>query len=682
MAAAVALAACWLTPVSGRAGERIGEIDIVVQPLPAVEGGSGRNYGTTHGYTEFRVHLRNTAQKNHTVQLAYPAGLVGRPGQGIVATRTVALAAEQETSVVFYQPVSESTGMDMEVRVDGMAEPQTIAVPNVQGYRYDSSVCPAVLVSRDVPRDFRDYSRAVARMRQARGGQRSRMAPPEGRLDPVLPGDNSPSISGGARLNSPTAVGAPLPPGPEVPPDVPMGPPSSPGRRPAMVENEPFTLLRSEVPTSQWSPNWLGYSRFDAILLTESDVEAMTPQVRTAIRRYIECGGTVLVHGRSVPPVFSEHGIADQDAGYFVGLGYVAASLQDGNLEKKATKELDAVSGAPAGKSEEWIRTFFKLTQMPLSVYHPSQRPDKLFDLLVAEATVPVRGLFILVLLFGLGIGPANVWLLTKYKRRIWLWWNVPVISLLTCLMVFSYAVLSEGWTGRGKNATLTVLDERCHRATTFGYVSLYCPLTPSAGLHFADDTELAMLSSQVDWERNYSRASGRNSGTLRTVDWTNDQHLVSGWVTSRVPAYFQVRKNEDRRERLTVEQSGGQPPTVVNALGADIRQLYFADASGRIFEAGPIAAGSRQTLDPKDADKPAHARSLSYLRNIYAGGDWINVFNAWREISDPSAMLGPGCYIAVLDKSPFIESPLAGVAFEDTTAIVYGICKEQEDGR
>jgi hypothetical protein len=44
--------------------------------------------------------------------------------------------------------------------------------------------------------------------------------------------------------------------------------------------------------------------------------------------------------------------------------------------------------------------------------------------------------------------------------------------------------------------------------------------------------------------------------------------------------------------------------------------------------------------------------------------------------------MLGPGCYIAVLDKSPFIESPLAGVAFEDTTAIVYGICKEQEDGR
>ena len=44
--------------------------------------------------------------------------------------------------------------------------------------------------------------------------------------------------------------------------------------------------------------------------------------------------------------------------------------------------------------------------------------------------------------------------------------------------------------------------------------------------------------------------------------------------------------------------------------------------------------------------------------------------------------MLSPGCYVAFLDKSPFVESPLAGVESEDSVAIVYGISKGQDDGR
>ena len=89
----------------------------------------------------------------------------------------------------------------------------------------------------------------------------------------------------------------------------------------------------------------------------------------------------------------------------------------------------------------------------------------------MAETTVPVRGLFVLVLLFAVGIGPANLWLLSRYKRRIWLWWNVPAISLLTCLVVFAYSLVSEGITGRGKTASMTLLDERSiapRRSATF----------------------------------------------------------------------------------------------------------------------------------------------------------------------------------------------------------------------
>ena len=104
-----------------------------------------------------------------------------------------------------------------------------------------------------------------------------------------------------------------------------------------------------------------------------------------------------------------------------------------------------AVAGGDGDKSD-WRGNLHKADRRAaLHVYQPRQKPGNLYDLLVAETTVPVRGLFVLVLLFGVGIGPANLWLLSRYKRRIWLWWNVPAISLLTCLVVFGYSLASEG---------------------------------------------------------------------------------------------------------------------------------------------------------------------------------------------------------------------------------------------
>ena len=243
---------------------------------------------------------------------------------------------------------------------------------------------------------------------------------------------------------------------------------------------EPLQLLRSELPVSQWSGNWLGYSCYDVILVTQKEVEQMPAQVQSAIRRYIECGGTLLVHGQQVPVAFSQGAVRNGGKGeYWSGFGRAVASL---------CRQCHGLG-----------TTYQMLASLPVHVYQPMQKPEDRLNLLVKEATVPVRGLFVLVLLFGVGIGPINVWLLSRDKRRISLWWNVPTISLLTCLAIFSYASFSEGWSGHGKVASFTFLDEGSHRATTIGYLSYYCPLTPWAGPHFGVDTDVALLDSQPE---------------------------------------------------------------------------------------------------------------------------------------------------------------------------------------
>ena len=116
-----------------------------------------------------------------------------------------------------------------------------------------------------------------------------------------------------------------------------------------------------------------------------------------AIRRYIECGGTLVVHGQNVPAVFAEGGAADGGKGvYHVGFGHAMASL--------------------AASDSDWDATYQKLVDTPIHIYRPAQKPANLGDLLVKEATVPVRGLFVLVLVFAVGIGPANVWLLSRIQ--------------------------------------------------------------------------------------------------------------------------------------------------------------------------------------------------------------------------------------------------------------------------
>ena len=169
-------------------------------------------------------------------------------------------------------------------------------------------------------------------------------------------------------------------------------------------------LLRSDVPVSQWSPNWLGYSCYDAILLTGQEVDQMPAPAQAAVRRYVECGGLLLVQGGKVPDVFSRGGVVRWPGRLPRGTGARCRQVRWGRAERR-TRPMRWRPNAPGAS----------IVPRP-----PADR----YDLLVAEATVPVRGLFFLILLFSVAIGPVNVWLLSKFRRRIWLWWNVPVISL------------------------------------------------------------------------------------------------------------------------------------------------------------------------------------------------------------------------------------------------------------
>ncbi len=457
-----------------------------------------------------------------------------------------------------------------------------------------------------------------------------------------------------------------------------------------------------ELPITEWSGNWLSYARYDGILIAAEELDSAPETVRSALMRYVERGGAMMVIGNwQVPTQWrARQGFITND--FFVReesdptSGGTPASTPTGG-RRAVTSPVRApredrksfISMATQSTSPTDLRIFFigfgtvtvtgavdanqiSTDQWKWSSYNfNASRPvapdyynladlNQLFKV-VDRFGVPVRGLFVLMLLFVLVIGPINLFWLAKRRRKIWMLWTVPAISLLTCLIVAGFAAFGEGWSATSKTEALTILDETAHRATTIGWTAFYSPITPGEGLHFSYDTELDPLIAD-DWRNRRVNAANR------TIDLTNDQHLDSGWISARVPAFFKLRKNENRRERLNIRREAGGSVTVVNGLGAEISEVWWADDGGLIHSASRIPAGAQATM--KQTELKASA-SPARLREAFHE-DWLKQFEIFAQ--QPHSVLMPNSYLAVLNGGPFVEEGLRGVKTRKARNLVYGL--------
>ena len=420
----------------------------------------------------------------------------------------------------------------------------------------------------------------------------------------------------------------------------------------------PFTTVRSEVAPALWGENWLSYTPYDGIMVTAADLKASPPAATSALWRYVEGGGNLLILGESdVPEPWRSLGRTNLADGwrYEAGLGhcYVSPGPAPGDLKRALA---DDFTQAVRTAAQFWLAL-------------PDEQSANVAFPVVANFQVPVRGTIFVMLAFVLLIGPVNLLVLSRLNRRIWMLWTVPAISLLTCALVFAWNFFREGVAPYSRVAGLTLIDQVNSRATTLGAAALYCPLTPGSGLQYGFDTEVTPLIGQND---NSFRSRSYSSGAQREVDWSQSQHLQRGWITARVPAQFYLRKSETRRERLQLETAGNQL-TIVNGLGANIKSLWLADQGGRVFHAGAVDAGQKAALTSMtrnaktgpDSGPEAFEKKMGFMAQLPLAN------------FDPVDFLRPGSYIAELDRNPFLENGLGATVKPErlrSSAVVYGI--------
>ena len=421
---------------------------------------------------------------------------------------------------------------------------------------------------------------------------------------------------------------------------------------------DPVESLRAETAVTDWSETWLAYSPFDAVVLGQADLASMSPAVFDAIGNYLNAGGNLVLFGATDLPASWHPWTKDKiDGGAEFRIGFGRCFLFD--------------SESPDALDRNTIQTL--RTSIRESATYWQSLPQ---DNASAEAAlpvhenikVPVRGTVIVMLSFVLMIGPVNLILLNRLKRRIWILWTVPAISFASTMLVFIYSLLREGITPDTRICGITVLDQISHHAATFGGESFYCPLTPGGGLKFDYDTEATPLVAVDNF---------RASGISRDLDWSQTQHLTHGWVSARVPAYFHLRRSGTSRERIEVSNENGSLQ-IVNGLGAPIRSLWLADANMNFYQVNDVPAGQKTGLIPA---KRTHSLDKSGPEGLRRDLGY-NANGANDLDSTAQSYLMPNTYIAVLDGNPFVEDALTSdpnLKHTKSVAVVYGILENSD---
>jgi hypothetical protein len=432
------------------------------------------------------------------------------------------------------------------------------------------------------------------------------------------------------------------------------------GRFPGRVgAPESIQALRSEMAISDWSENWLAYTPFDGIALSAADVAALPPAVASALSSYLFAGGNLFIFGDKATLSLPESWRSTQKdfsgSPYLSGVGFGHCIILP---TPSAKTQLDFVTlqilrGTVRDEARYWAG-------LPDS----NESANATFPI-VKNVKIPARGIVAFMLLFIILVGPVNIFILKRRKNGTAILWTIPAISIVTTLALFAYSLLREGITPDTRITGLTFIEQSSHRATTVGASAFYCPLTPSGGLVFDYGTEVTPLVS-LDM----------NFGTQREMDWTQAQHLQSGWVSARVPAIFHLRKSEIRRERLQVVNENGQIK-IVNGLGAPIQSLWFAAPNGKIYRALDVPAGQMATLTgTADVVGDEQLGPYGLLRDdSFAMHDDSLSTNAEK-------YLMRGSYVAQLQGNPFIENSLASSVPKRSKieSVVFGLLEPQEN--
>lgn len=398
--------------------------------------------------------------------------------------------------------------------------------------------------------------------------------------------------------------------------------------------------------------DWRAYSGYDTLVLTDTDWGVASPGARNAILQWNRLGGSLVIYAVSSTSDLATLGIAAAGKGVRSAersFGTVAILPIGSDLKLDASKAVSAIYGSaklpPLNAS---IRDDFS-SGWPLQQSFGQARYN--------------HTLFILILIaFGILVGPVNLFVFAKSGRRHRLFITTPLIALGTSVLLIALILLIDGFGGRG--ARTIVMEVRPDDGENSAYI-LQEQISRTGVLFGGDFTlaESAALSPVPIAPSQWARLTPSNyGGGMRYEANPQDGKLAidGDWFQSRSEQGHLVRAIVPTRGRIEARSDAG-PPSFLSTFDFPIQTLWFSDSSGGVWRAEGIVPGKAFTCQAANASELA----------AFAAEQAKTLAPRTRKAVAPLANR-PGHFIALTDAAPGIDT-FRGIKWQSTRTFITG---------
>lgn len=349
--------------------------------------------------------------------------------------------------------------------------------------------------------------------------------------------------------------------------------------------------------------DWKGYSGLDILAITAGEWTGLTPAAKTAILQWVKLGGLLEVHRQPADPDLAALGIKPGD-GRWLGTGQVREQEWDGReLSGSEAMRYSAVPGAASPRLSLYIDSLRQRDPQSgggTNDYRPflSDRPALVAAL--GEKGFAVWQVGIILVIFGLLVGPVNLFYFARAGRRHRLFFTTPIISLGAAAVLLFVIFFQDGTGGKGHRTSLVYVDA-AENAAFIRQMQV-----SRTGVLFGGNfttADAAVISPAVLPESRWTRLKAANTRGYRVSSgeaqryFTEDRTYGGDWFQSRSEQGQFIDCVQSTRGRLEMKPGSGAP-VVTSTFAAPLERVFYKDADGNYWcSPGEVTTGSSVTL-------------------------------------------------------------------------------------
>lgn len=335
--------------------------------------------------------------------------------------------------------------------------------------------------------------------------------------------------------------------------------------------------------------DWRAYSGYDACLLTDGDWNDLPVGARSALRKWNRLGGALLVYATNPATDLNSLGLEKGAVGAFrADLGWGSVRLQSfpdsGLLKAEETVELVRdIIDRTGGHRARNLRSNF--------------RPHWPLQSAFGEKTFRIAFFILVLVIFGILVGPVNLFVFARAGHRHKLFVTTPLISLGASAVLVVLILFQDGFGGRGQRLVLHEVGP-----DNTAYISqeqiARTGVLLKTGFTTSEHGYLSpVMLANSRWARITEENSGGN-GRYNVALEESGLKVTGDWFQSRSEHGHIFETIRPSRSRLNLVRSPGAP-TINSTFEFPLDEIFYRDGNGGVWRGSDVQQGRNVSLTP-----------------------------------------------------------------------------------